>query len=200
MPSNNLDRWSGPALAVGGILWLVPWVTDLSQAVQFILTIPALLLIAVGLIGLYRRMSAGSGNGPGLALGAALLGLLLLIASAVGGLAMGVESNTNVPLVLRALFGTGMVLLALGLAGLSVVGFSRNALGSWSFTAPLAALAMLAYVVSIVLAPFVFLLAKRLVLKYRAAVLTRFQQTKPWKLWKATPFYKWYMTYEQIYG
>lgn len=152
MPSNNLNRWSGPALAVGGILWLVPWVTDLSQAVQFILTIPALLLIAVGLIGLYRRMSAGSGNGPGLALGAALLGLLLLIASAVGGLAMGVESNTNVPLVLRALFGTGMVLLALGLAGLSVVGFSRNALGSWSFTAPLAALAMLAYVVSIVLA------------------------------------------------
>jgi uncharacterized protein (TIGR03546 family) len=55
-------------------------------------------------------------------------------------------------------------------------------------------------VVSIALAPVIFLLAKRLIMKYRATVLARFEQTRAWKLWKATPFYKWYTTYDQLYG
>ncbi len=108
--------------------------------------------MALGLTGLYRRVSAGSENGPGLALGAALLGLFLVLASAVAGLAMGVESDADVPVVPMALLGVGMLLFVLGFAGIGMVGFSRKALGTWSFTAPLVALAMLAYVISIMLA------------------------------------------------
>lgn len=55
-------------------------------------------------------------------------------------------------------------------------------------------------VISLLLAPLVFFGSRVLVLKYRATVLARFQETRPWKLWKATPFYKWYQTYAQLYG
>jgi len=55
-------------------------------------------------------------------------------------------------------------------------------------------------VVSILLAPLVFVLCKKLIAKYRATVLARFHETRLWKLWSATPFYKWYTTYDQIYG
>jgi uncharacterized protein (TIGR03546 family) len=55
-------------------------------------------------------------------------------------------------------------------------------------------------VVSIALAPLVFFGSKQLVLKYRATILARFQETRVWKFWKATPFYKWYQTYDQLYG
>lgn len=55
-------------------------------------------------------------------------------------------------------------------------------------------------VVSIVLAPFVFILAKQLVIKYRVTVVDRFKQTKFWKAIQATSFYKWYYTYDNLYG
>jgi uncharacterized protein (TIGR03546 family) len=55
-------------------------------------------------------------------------------------------------------------------------------------------------VVSIALAPVIFMLAKWGVNKYRATVLARFENTRPWKAWKATPIYKWYHTYDQLYG
>jgi uncharacterized protein (TIGR03546 family) len=57
-----------------------------------------------------------------------------------------------------------------------------------------------AAVVSIALAPVMFVVTRMLVLKYRATVLVRFESTRVWKLWKATPFYKWYTTYDQLYG
>ena len=55
-------------------------------------------------------------------------------------------------------------------------------------------------VTSLLLAPFVFVLAKYLVAKYRKAVLERFQQTKFWKAVKATSLYKWYFKYDELYG
>lgn len=55
-------------------------------------------------------------------------------------------------------------------------------------------------VVSILLTPFVFLLARSLVKKYRATVVARFKQTKFWKALQATSFYKWYYSYDQLYG
>ncbi len=55
-------------------------------------------------------------------------------------------------------------------------------------------------VTSLVLAPFVFILSKYLVIKYRVTVVARFRETKFWKLVKATSFYKWYVKYDQIYG
>jgi uncharacterized protein (TIGR03546 family) len=45
-----------------------------------------------------------------------------------------------------------------------------------------------------------FFVFKVLIIKYRATVVARYQQTKFWKLWAGTSFYKWYSKYEQLYG
>ena len=55
-------------------------------------------------------------------------------------------------------------------------------------------------VVSIALAPVVFILAKILVKKYREKVVAKFQESKLWKAVKATSFYKWYYKYDELYG
>ena len=55
-------------------------------------------------------------------------------------------------------------------------------------------------VVSIALAPFVFILARTLVVKYREAVVERFKKSKLWKAFKATSFYRWYYKYDSLYG
>lgn len=55
-------------------------------------------------------------------------------------------------------------------------------------------------VVSILLVPLVYFAAKKGVDKYRASVVVKVQNTKLWKLFKATAFYKWYVSYENLYG
>lgn len=55
-------------------------------------------------------------------------------------------------------------------------------------------------VVTILASPFVFILARILIAKYRATVVERFKQTKFWKAVKATSFYKWYYKYDELYG
>jgi uncharacterized protein (TIGR03546 family) len=47
--------------------------------------------------------------------------------------------------------------------------------------------------------PFFFVF-KKSILKYRETVVARYQQSKIWKAWTATTFYKWYTTYEKLYG
>ncbi len=55
-------------------------------------------------------------------------------------------------------------------------------------------------VVSILLIPFVFILSKLLIKKYRDVVVKRIQETKFWKALKATSIYKWYAKYNELYG
>jgi uncharacterized protein (TIGR03546 family) len=38
------------------------------------------------------------------------------------------------------------------------------------------------------------------IIKYRDTVVARYRQSKIWKAWAATSFYKWYNKYEQLYG
>ena len=52
-------------------------------------------------------------------------------------------------------------------------------------------------VLAVIPAFFVF---KILVVKYRQIVVARFQKTKLWKAWVGTSFYKWYTTYDRLYG
>ena len=53
-------------------------------------------------------------------------------------------------------------------------------------------------VVAFGLSPFIFILSKVLVQKYRKNVVERFKETKFWKAVKATSLYKWYYTYDRI--
>lgn len=55
-------------------------------------------------------------------------------------------------------------------------------------------------VVSLALAPVIFILARILVQKYRKAVVERFKQSKFFKAVKATSLYKWYYKYDELYG
>lgn len=41
---------------------------------------------------------------------------------------------------------------------------------------------------------------RHLVRTYRVAVVERFKQTKLWKAWVGTSIYKWYTTYQSLYG
>lgn len=54
--------------------------------------------------------------------------------------------------------------------------------------------------VAIALSPIVFVGSRIAIAKYREAVVARFQQTKFWKAVQATSLYKFYATYEQLYG
>ncbi len=55
-------------------------------------------------------------------------------------------------------------------------------------------------VISIILAPIVFILSKILIVKYRKEIVERFKDTKFFKALKATSFYKWYYKYDNLYG
>lgn len=47
--------------------------------------------------------------------------------------------------------------------------------------------------------PFMFILCRSLILKYRELIVQRLKDTKLWKAFIATSFYKWYCTYESLY-
>lgn len=55
-------------------------------------------------------------------------------------------------------------------------------------------------IISLSLSPFIYLLVNKIVIKYRKAILERFQQSKFWKAIKATSLYKWYAKYDELYG
>jgi uncharacterized protein (TIGR03546 family) len=55
-------------------------------------------------------------------------------------------------------------------------------------------------VVTILAAPFMFIFSRVLIKKYRHSVVERFKTTKFWKAIQATSIYKWYYTYDNLYG
>jgi len=55
-------------------------------------------------------------------------------------------------------------------------------------------------IVSLLLAPFVFIGGKHLILLYRQKVVARFKDSRYWKLWSGTMFFKWYTSYEKLRG
>jgi uncharacterized protein (TIGR03546 family) len=55
-------------------------------------------------------------------------------------------------------------------------------------------------VVALALSPVIFFVSRSLVLKYRMTVVARIKETKFWKALQATSLYKWYYTYDNLYG
>lgn len=55
-------------------------------------------------------------------------------------------------------------------------------------------------IVTLMAFPFVFLFSRSLILRYRVAFVAKFKQTKFWKAVQATSLYKWYYTYDNLYG
>lgn len=55
-------------------------------------------------------------------------------------------------------------------------------------------------ITAIVFSPLVFLVSKIGIIRYRAAVVERFKQTKLWKIIKSTALFKWYYQYDKLYN
>ena len=130
MPMEKLQRWSGPAAAIAGLLWVSIWLIEVDDNVIFLLFVPALLFMAVGLAGLYRRLPASLRLGNALAFGVALIGLLLMLASALGLGLTGADLFWNTLWV-------AFLTMTVGIASMGVIAISKRALGRLSFV-PLA--------------------------------------------------------------
>lgn len=55
-------------------------------------------------------------------------------------------------------------------------------------------------VVTLALFPLVFWVSRILIEKYRETVVKRFRESKVFKAFKTTGFYKWYYKYQELYG
>jgi uncharacterized protein (TIGR03546 family) len=55
-------------------------------------------------------------------------------------------------------------------------------------------------VVSLLLAPLVFVAGNKLIAAYRINIVARFKSSPWWKMWSGTVLFKWYTTYEKIHG
>ncbi len=55
-------------------------------------------------------------------------------------------------------------------------------------------------IIAIILTPIIFISCRIMIWKYRATILARFKSTKFWKAVQATSFYKWYYSYDNLYG
>lgn len=54
--------------------------------------------------------------------------------------------------------------------------------------------------VSFILVIPLYFLFKYLIVKYREKVVAKYKQSKIWKAWAGTAFYKWYTKYDDLYG
>jgi hypothetical protein len=154
MSIEKLGRWSGLAAAIGGPLWLFPWsgwLTEVSDSAGFVIALVGLLLVMIGLIGLNRRIASGPGASGGPTFRVAQLGVGLVMASAVGGLATGASLSGGAPILAVVLFA-GMVAMIVGTSGMGRITWKQKALGRSSFAPLLLAASLLGYVISIGLA------------------------------------------------
>jgi len=153
MSTDRIVRWGGIAAAVGGLVWLFPWTgwVEVGDAAGFALAVIGLLLVMIGLIGLQRRLADNGSATYRPAYGLALLGAVLVVASAVGGLLTGasMRGSDNDMGVLAIFLFAGMLALIAGIAGMGLTTLRQKALGRFSFAPLLLAAAQLAYVVSI---------------------------------------------------
>lgn len=55
-------------------------------------------------------------------------------------------------------------------------------------------------IISLIMVVPLYFVFKSLILSYRATIVAKYQQTKIWKAWAGTSFYKWYTKYNDLYG
>jgi len=141
MRMERLQRLSGTAAAIGGPLWAssIIWAFVLDPKVSGeVLVVGWLLsgaLMAVGLVGLYRRLPTSSLPINVLTFGAALLGLVLHSAASIALLLIPRWEAIALPAA-----GVGFIAFVLGMTRIGLMTTSSKALGRWSYI-PLAVVA-----------------------------------------------------------
>ena len=136
MPIEKVERWTGVAATLGGALWVfVPlsvevWNVDLNEGVLIFLMLAIMLLWAIALGGLYRRLPAASYPANKVTFAMVEIGLLLL---AIGFLLLNYTELEEVPTAMGIL---ALISMVLGLTGMGVIALVHRVLGFWRF-APL---------------------------------------------------------------
>lgn len=133
MPVEKMTRWSGPAAAIGGILFSfgVIWIFGITRSVTSMALIVLLFLgtlpfLCLGLYGLYKGQSQFTGWRNGLLLGLSLFGLTL---SNISTTVMILLNRDELLFVGSA----GYLLYIIGLGGMGLVSLRTQSLGKWSF-------------------------------------------------------------------
>ena len=126
MPIEKLTRWSGPAGAMGGLLYAIGVASIVNGVTSFIISaLVTALLLGLGLFGLYKCLPTSTVNG--LNFGAALIGLLMSHIS--GAIIVWLDSPESIWFMI--IFGS---LWIVGLAGMGIIAKANQSLGRWSFT------------------------------------------------------------------
>jgi hypothetical protein len=146
MPLEKMERWSGPAAFLGGLIFAagVIWSVGIDNGrsgnvayvvllLSFILSLP---LLGLGLYGLYRRLPASLRPLNLLAFSVALGGLFLYT---VGWLSVFVDLLVDVAVTVG---DTGFVIAALGFTAMAIITLTSRALDRWSFAPLLSAASM----------------------------------------------------------
>jgi len=139
MPIEKPERWTGLAAALGGALWVFlilsislwneVW-NEVNEVVIIFLLVAIMLLWAIALGGLYRRLPAAAHPANKVTFAIAEIGLMLL---AIGLLLLHFTELAEIATAMGILALIGMVL---GIAGMGVVALLHRVLGFWRF-APL---------------------------------------------------------------
>lgn len=148
MPVEKLERWTGLAAGLGGALFLIltyansrpSWeeFVSASYVIVAVLAIAMILLWAIALAGLYRRLPAASHTGKKVTFALVIISLLL---SAIGLLVLPLTPS-GLTIILLGYFGLG-----LSVAGMGVIALRYRILGAWSFVPLLLAFVWLGFLV-----------------------------------------------------
>lgn len=56
------------------------------------------------------------------------------------------------------------------------------------------------FVLALIISPIIYFVFLQLIKQYRSRVVEKFENSKMWKAFKATPVYEWYLKYNNLYG
>jgi len=130
MPIEKLTRWSGPAGAIGGLLYAMGVALIIYGVAPYIIsllvTVP---LLGLGLFGLYKCLPTTVGRLNTFAFTVSVIGLLMYnIGAAIMAWLEGLENNWAIVMF----FGFGLWIM--GFAGMGIIAIAKQALGRLSFT------------------------------------------------------------------
>ena len=136
MPIEKLTRWSGPAGAMGGLLYALGIIgiaaTNADAAVVgSVIAVVTVLLMVFGLFGLYKCLPTTIGRLNTLTFSVAAAGLLTLHIGWVISVWTHNFGNRVDVIAVGAIF---LGLTIMGLAGMGIIALATQALGRWSFT------------------------------------------------------------------
>ena len=132
MPVEKMTRWSGPAAALGGLLFTLGIILNTGEfsvalgILTFLIPVP---FLGLGQYGLFRRLPTNNGLQNRLSVVLALGGLVVYNLGIVAALLTDNDSFVTLSII-------AFLISAVGMTGMGIMALKNKSLGNWSF-APL---------------------------------------------------------------